>query len=200
MRDEKEVITHHEAAHAVAALMTVVGKLNGGVSATIVAGRGAGNAKINGWTSSEPVQGAFVFYAGPWAEARVQWQQPALEGLEDIDANGRSFRDTVRAAFMEGVGSTSDLACYNHMASIDPSIPERESDWSRELERAWEVIGTLAQKLRDGLEAAEPGPHPQPTLPGNDRLTMKQYEIAGDKVVALVQPLLEARGLWRFIR
>ncbi|WP_131811670.1 hypothetical protein [Mycolicibacterium peregrinum] len=193
------MITHHEAGHAVAALMTVVGDLDGPVSAWNVAGRGTGNAKITGWVTSEPAQAAFVFYAGPWAEARVQWQQPTLEDLDDIDANGRSFRETVTAAFLEGVGGTSDLAFYTEMARIDSSIPEREPDWSRELERAWPVIGTLAKELRDGLDAAEPGPHPCPELPGNDRLTATSYEIAGDDVVALVQPLLEARGIWRYV-
>lgn len=199
MRDEKAVITHHEAGHAVAALMTVAGDLDGPVSAWIVAGRGAGNAKIGGWVVSEPVQAAFVFYAGPWAEARVQWQPPTLDGLDDTDASGRSFRKNVRAAFLEGVGRTGDLAYYNALASIDSSIPEREPDWSRELERAWPVIGTLAKALRDGLDAAEPGPHPFAELPDNDGLTATSYEIAGHDVVALVQPLLEALGIWRTV-
>ncbi|MCV7289142.1 hypothetical protein H7J87_27825 [Mycolicibacterium wolinskyi] len=199
MRDEKAVITHHEAGHAVAALMTVAGDLEGPVSACIVAGRGTGNTKINDWVIDEPVQAAFVFYAGPWAEARVQWRQPALEGLDDTDASGRSFRMAVRAAFLEGVGRTGDLAYYNGMAKIDSSIPERETDWSRALERAWPVIGALAKALRDGLDAAEPGPHPYAELPDNDGLTATRYEIAGDDVVALVQPQLEARGIWRSV-
>ncbi|OBB06435.1 hypothetical protein A5731_16565 [Mycolicibacterium conceptionense] len=156
MRDEKAVITHHEAGHAIAALMTVVGDLNGRVSATIVAGRGTGYAEIVHWLTREPVQAAFVFYAGPWAEARVQWQQPALEGLDDTDANGRSFRETVTTAFRDAphFGGTSDLALYTELTTIDSSIPEREPYWSRELERAWPVIQELAGTLRDGLDGA----------------------------------------------
>ncbi|GJJ21958.1 hypothetical protein [Mycolicibacterium mageritense] len=202
MRDEKAVITHHEAGHAVAALMTVVGDLDGRVSATIVAGRGTGYAEIVHWLTREPVQAAFVFYAGPWAEARVQWQQPALEGLDDTDANGRSFRETVAAAFRDAAhfGGTSDLALYTELSTIDSSIPEREPYWSRELERAWPVIQELAGTLRDELDSAEPGPGPYAEeLPANRHRTMISAEMAAADVVALVQPRLEERGIWRYI-
>ncbi|WP_133057898.1 hypothetical protein [Mycolicibacterium conceptionense] len=199
MRDEKALITHHEAGHAIAALMTAVGDLDGGVSVCILAGRGNGNAQIGDWVTGEPVQAAFVFYAGPWAEARVQWQQPSLEGLDDTDGNGESFRDRVRAAFLEGVGVTSDLASYNEMARIDSSIPKREPYWARELERAWPVIKELANALRGGLDSAEPEPGPGTELPANRDRKMKRFKMADTDVVALVQPLLEARGIWRTV-
>lgn len=196
------MITHHEAGHAVAALMTVVGELDGPVSASIVAGQGAGNAKIGRWVTREPAQAAFIFYAGPWAEARVQWSRPALERLDDTDAHGRSFHEMVTAAFKDAVhfGGTSDLAMYTEQVRIDPSIPDREPDWSCELERAWPVIEALANALQDGLDTAAPRPHPYAQLPGNEHLTMRCTEIAAADVVALVQPLLEARRIWRYIK
>lgn len=199
MRDEKAVITHHEAGHAVAALMTVDAELDGPVSASVVAGQGAGNAKIARWVIPEPTQAAFIFYAGPWAEARVQWPRPALSRLDDTDANGRSFHETVTAAFKEGVhfGGASDLAMYTEQVGVDPNIPAREQDWSCELERAWPVIETLANALRDGLQ---PRPHPYAELPGNECLTMKYTEIAAADVMALVRPLLEARRIWRYVK
>lgn len=93
--DEIAVITHHEAGHAVAALMTVVGDLDGPVTATLVAGRGTGNAKVASWVTSEPVQAACIFYAGPWAEARVQWVKATLDCLDDTADDGTSFRDAL---------------------------------------------------------------------------------------------------------
>jgi hypothetical protein len=83
MNDEIAVVTHHEAGHAVAALMTVVGDLDGSVTATLLGGKGTGNAHVASGVTSVPVQAAFIFYAGPWAEARVQWVKSALDCLDD---------------------------------------------------------------------------------------------------------------------
>lgn len=100
------------------------------------------------------------------------------------------------AANLDGL---SDLAMYTEQTSIDPSIPNREPYWSRELERAWPAIQRLAQALRDGLDSAQPEPHPYAELPANRHLTMNRFAMPGGEVLALVQPLLEARGLWRCI-
>jgi len=200
MNDEIALITHHEAGHAVAALMTVDGDLDGSATVTLVCGRGTGNVNPARGVPSEPAQAAFIFYAGPWAEARVQWAKAALDCLGDTTDDGTSFRETVVAAFKNAnLGGVSDLAMYNQQVSADPSIPGREPDWSHELERAWPIIQSLANALRDGLGSAEPAPHPYPELPGNHHLTMTSYRMPAGEVLALVQPLLEASGMWRSV-
>ena len=131
----------------------------------------------------------------------MQWAKAALDCLGDTTDDGTSFRETVVAAFKNAsnLGGASDLAMYNQQVSADPSIPDREPDWSHELERAWPIIQSLANALRDGLDSAEPAPHPFAELPGNHHLTMTPYRMPAGEVLALVQPLLEASGMWRSV-
>ncbi|MCA2244873.1 MULTISPECIES: hypothetical protein [Mycobacteriaceae] len=201
MSDQTAAITHHEAGHAVAVLMTVLGDLDGPVTVSMVAGRGTGNAKITRWVAGQPAQVAFVFYAGPWAEARAQWAHPVLGGLDESDDRGIPFREAVIAAFKDAphFGGGSDLAMYMQQVRVDPSIPSMEAYWSGDLECAWPAIQKLAAALRDGLSSADPEPGPYSELPANRDRVMRKFEIPAGEVLALVQPLLEARGIWRSV-
>src|SRR4051812_25955044 len=98
MTDQIALITHNEAGHAVAALTTkdTVFDEDVTVTVTVINGRGAGTNVL--LLSGHPVQDAFIVYAGPWAEARVQRGEP-VRTLDDADNNGRSFREAVTAAF-----------------------------------------------------------------------------------------------------
>jgi hypothetical protein len=197
MSDEMAVITHHEAGHAVATLMTVDNEVGDQSTVTVAVvderGTGNGNLLVSG---DHPIQAAFIFYAGPWAEARVQWSTP-VHTLDDTNDDGKSFRETVKAAFDDAADfdGGSDSAYYAALADADPSIPDNEPYWSCELERAWPVIDQLAHALRDGLNNAVPDTESLAAL-GH---TIRTASMPGPEVVALVQPLLVELGMWHYL-
>ncbi|OOK65308.1 hypothetical protein BZL29_7922 [Mycobacterium kansasii] len=194
MADEIAV-AHHEAAHTVAALMTVNNKLDDRIAVTvgtIDGGPSGGNSKVR-ISGDHPVQAAFMYYAGPWAEARLQWGKP-VHGLDDKDEGGTSFRRIVAEKF--DFGADSDGACYAALIEAVPSIPDNEPYWSGQLEQAWPVVEKLAGALRDRLNGAEPRPY-LPELGGNR--TMRNGSMTYGEVVKLVKPLLETCGMWRYL-
>jgi hypothetical protein len=95
--DDRYLTAHHEAGHAVAALVCRGGKL---ISITIDPPpkhpeyAGDTNVKVE-----RPPDLHFAVYAGPWAEARSQWTRDNLDSLDDEDDHGRPFRCYVRKAF-----------------------------------------------------------------------------------------------------
>lgn len=196
MNNGISMIAHHEAGHAVAALMTADTEFNEqeSVRVTIINGVGTGHGPPV--SNDHPVQAAFILCAGPWAEARVQWGKPVY-GLDDIDDSGTSFRQAMAAAFDDAatLSGRSDRARYAVLAKADPSIPDREQDWSDELERAWPVIDTLARALRIRLCNAESDVDSMAAV-GHVRRTAS---MPNREVVALVQPLLEERRMWRYL-
>jgi len=196
MSDEIAVITHHEAGHAVAALMTVDNQLDDGftVTVTLVDRRGTGNGNLR-VSGDHPLQAAFIFYAGPWAEARVQWDKPVYT-LDGTDDDAMAFRGMVKAAFDDApdFGGGSDRTCYAALANDGPCIPDNEPYWSGELERAWPVIEKLADTLRDRLS--------DPTeidIGCGIRHAIRTAAMSGPAVVALVRPLLEEREMWHYL-
>jgi len=201
MNDEIAVITHHEAGHAVATLMTVDNELDGQSTVTValVDGRGTGNGNLR-VSGDHPLQGAaFIVYAGPWAEARVQWDKP-VHTLDDTNDDGMSFCGMVKAAFDDAphFGGGSDGDYYDELSDSDPSILDNEPYWSGELERAWPVIEKLADALRDRLNDAEPEEHPYAVLDAN-RAMMQRATMPSPEVVELVGPLLKERGMWHYL-
>lgn len=200
MSGQTAAITHHEAGHAVAALMTVNNELDDQLTVTVTLidgwrGTGNGDLLVSG---DHPVQAAFIFYAGPWAEARMQWGKP-LHTLDDTNDHGMSFRKIVKDAFNDAshFGGGSDGARYATLAHDDPSIPEKEPYWSGELERAWPIIEKLAGALRDRLNSAAPEQGPYPEL--NPNRKMQRASMPNREVVALIQPELEAREMWHYL-
>jgi hypothetical protein len=153
MVDERLLTAHHEAGHAVAALMRGGGELR---SITIEP-----TAAYQGHTGyrGKPCDSAFVTYAGPWAEARAQW---ALATLEDEDDDGCTFEDYVTAAFLRNADGDGEQ--YRRAQEADAALygPEfghlaygREEHWSRELEESWPAVQQLAAMLMDGPVSAE---------------------------------------------
>jgi hypothetical protein len=194
MADEIAV-AHHEAAHTVAALMTVNNKLDDRIAVTVQTvdgGLSGGNNKVL-ISGDHPVQAAFIYYAGPWAEARLQWGKPA-HGLDDTDEDGTPFRRIVAEKF--DFGTDSDGANYAALIQAVPSIPDNEPYWSRQLEQAWPVVEKLAAALRDRLNGAEPRPY-LPELGGNR--AMRNAFMTYGEVVELVKRPLEACGMWRYL-
>lgn len=195
MTDQIAVITHHEAAHAVAALMTANTELDDrmNVSVGLIDGGVAGGHSEVLVSNNHPVQAAFIFYAGPWAEVRVEWRRP-VNNLDETDESGVSFHRIVEKKFTYGPGS--DGARYLELNQVVLNIPDNAPYWSSQLEMVWPVTDKLADALRDRLNAAEP----QPYLPGlGANRTMRWASMSNGEAVALVRPLLEARGLWRYL-
>jgi hypothetical protein len=164
---------YHEAGHAVAALVC-------GLRLTsITIEPDPGNPEIRGNTGvsfdkNKPTHYHFSVFAGPWAEARVQWPHHSLGSLDDGHGGGRSFRSYVFEA-LEGVdrdgdsvkyvdmqsGKLPDGSSFNHpdreIAQREgrPTIEvvaDRERRWSRHLEkRCWPIIiPTVAGMLLGG--------------------------------------------------
>ncbi|WP_133120808.1 hypothetical protein [Mycolicibacterium goodii] len=189
-------ITHHEAGHAVAALMTAdIADDQMTVSVTVINGVGTGYGPLVS-DGDHPMQAAFILYAGPWAEARVRWGKP-VHGLEDTSDEGTSFRQAVEAAFADGatLSGRSDRARYAVLAKANPSVPAKEQEWSEELERAWPAIEQLAQALRNRLDNARPDTDSMAPV-GHVRRTAS---MPNREVVALVRPLLEERKMWHYL-
>jgi hypothetical protein len=200
MTDESAVITHHEAGHLVAALMTVDNLLDGKLTVTValVGGRGTGSGDVL-VSGDHPVQAAFIFYAGPWAEARVEWGKP-VNTLDDANDDGALFREMVAEAFGSAAdfGGGSDRARYAECVNAVASIPGNEPYWSGQLENAWPVIEKLADALRDRLNDADPQDDPFAAVLGGNS-TMQIASMTNAEVVELVKPLLEAYGMWRYL-
>jgi Peptidase M50B-like len=153
MVEDRLLTAHHEAGHAVAALMRGGSQLR-----SITIEPTTNYLGHTGWRG-KPCDSAFVTYAGPWAEARAQWEPPALD---DEDDDGYTFEDYVTAAFLRN--AAGDGEDYRRAQEADAAMygPEfahlaygREEHWSRELEQSWSAIRQLAAMLMDGPVSAE---------------------------------------------
>lgn len=192
------MITHHEAAHAVAAVMTADGSLGDQIEVTLI-DRGTRREKGQGGASllvpGHPMQAALIVYAGPWGEARAQWLTP-LGSLNDTNEGGTPFYELVKDAFASASrppGGEADARLYAMIASANPNVLAREQDWSIELERAWPVIQELADALRCRLDNADQVERGTPPI----RHTLQTGAMAKEEIVHLVRPLLQTRGQWR---
>jgi hypothetical protein len=158
--DERYLTAHHEAGHAVVALM------RGGELTSIsidcsdpCTTAGHPTTKHAGYTGfrAEPWDIQFATYAGPWAEARCQWNQDSLHGEDD---DGRVFGLYVIGAWR--VNRDGDYDKYVLLEEgILPDgtrfdmpttlIAEREEAWDFQLEKlCWPVIRTVARLLMQG--------------------------------------------------
>jgi hypothetical protein len=145
--DQRSLTAHHEAGHAVAAVMRGEGEFR---SITIEP-----TAEYLGHTGfrGKPCDSAFVTYAGPWAEARAQWPHPTLDGEDD---DGCIFGDYVASAFL--LNAEGDAADYRRHCADDAAqlgdhahlLGSREDVWRYELGREWPVIQQVATRLLAG--------------------------------------------------
>jgi hypothetical protein len=160
--EERRVTAHHEAGHAIAALMR-----GGGEVTSITIDPTADYMGCAG-VRSKSFDTPFIIFAGPWAEARCQWTGDTLDGLDD---DGCEFIDHVTAAFMsnsDGDGTVYgealehdvyELARRSGFLAEGGMEVDRETAWSEELERMWPVVQLLAERLLigavSGQEAAD---------------------------------------------
>lgn len=174
--------------------MVANGDVGGKVSATIIAGRGAGYAELH-LGSDQPAQSAFVYFAGPWAGARTLWPAQSLASLGDISDSKPFYRALDESFTRSGAGEHSDQYEYEkHTAAA--GVEGSEPRWSAELERVWPVIGKLATELRSRLEDGSPE---LIDFGGPVQCWVRQAEMPRAEVVELVQPLLKELGCWRCV-
>jgi excisionase family DNA binding protein len=147
------LVAHHEAGHAVAAVMRGGGEL---VSITIEPTdeyAGHTQTRLKPWSDDA----AFVTYAGPWAEARFQWPLPTLHGDDD---DGCTFEDYIIAAFLNNIDGDGkqyrddldrERQGYGKHYDRLVNVARREQFWStRELEGVWPVMQSVAALLLAG--------------------------------------------------
>jgi hypothetical protein len=169
--DERYLTTHHEAGHAVAAVVFGGELISVTIDPPSEHPERAGNTEVR---MDKPWDLHIVVYAGPWAEARFQWPRDSVDSLDEQDDDGRLFRDYVREAF-DVIDRDGDLEKYQQLEKgirpdnderftppaigiaelegrpLDEVIDERNQKWSRQLEEhCWSIIRIVAGMLLDG--------------------------------------------------
>lgn len=152
---ERQLTAIHEAGHAVAAV------LRGGTFDVISI---EPTVTRDGFIRTREVAACdypFVIFAGPWAEARVQWPARPLDGVDD---DGRTFGQYVEDALLS---NASDLRVYEPDTDIafehlcadmfddgpPPPVPgPRDPSWNDELETCWPTIQWAADMLMNEVE------------------------------------------------
>jgi hypothetical protein len=144
-RHRLAITAHHEAGHAVAAVM------RGGGELLLISIEPTVDYLGHTQTRGKIFDAAFFTFAGPWAEARAQWPHPHLEGPDD---DGCDFADHLDFAWMENYGG--DANAYEEQIAAEVAMfgeqwrLTREAGWTRELERHWPVIQAVAELLLAG--------------------------------------------------
>ena len=157
------VTAHHEAGHAVAAVM------RGGSSLRSIDMENAHNGHATTWHRSKPVDAPFIAYAGPWAEARYQW--PDAIPLDGLDDEGLTFDDHVAGVMLQQSEDAAAVAPNDaqyrafrqSVADMSANPPPHYDElvrsvegsgpydvWQRELVRAWPAIQAVAARLVAG--------------------------------------------------
>lgn len=148
--DLLDVAAHHEAGHAMAAVMRGGSSLRG---VTIDVDRPGHGLTLH---RTAPWDNGFVAYAGPWAEARYLWGSGPLDERDD---DGCTFSDCVVGVLLHQPGDAAMWGAWLHepaqenarqaMADVGMTFAPEEV-WDRELELVWPEIQTLAQRIRAG--------------------------------------------------
>jgi hypothetical protein len=144
--DQGCLTAFHEAGHAVAVILRC------GTITAIAIDPESGETHYGATDHDGPTwANPFIAYAGPWAEARVQW--PDID-LTDTDGGGRTFRDYVQAAFENSADAQTYEAYRRHEDAWSqgppPTFVEKTRTWNAELEEHWPVIRAVALRLLAG--------------------------------------------------
>ncbi|HVG84264.1 MAG TPA: hypothetical protein VM820_07085 [Vicinamibacterales bacterium] len=148
--DLLDVTAHHEAGHAMAAVMRGGSSLRGVTIDVDRPGHGLTLLRTAPWDTG------FMAYAGPWAEARFVWGNRPLDAHNDNDC---TFSDCVVGVLLHQSDDAAMWGAWHHepaqesvrqaMADLGMTFAPEEV-WDRELELVWPEIQTLAQRIRAG--------------------------------------------------
>jgi len=129
--EARRIAAIHEAGHAVAACM------RGGSSLRSVR---LGDVPGTGITyhRSKPCDEPFIAWAGCWAEARLAWGDLPYDATDD---EGYEWCDHLTGVFLNQP---------DHIPRIDQLGPGTENCWCREVDVAWPVVQTVAERLLAG--------------------------------------------------
>lgn len=142
---QRSITAHHEAGHAAASVMRG-GSTFRSVDLTNADG-GHGLTLFRAKATDHP----FIAYAGPWAEARLQW--PAGVALDGEDDDGMTFDDYVDGALLTQPDDRQELQPHDdHVAQLRALGVDVEpyAVWLIELEAAWPAVQSIAARLLDG--------------------------------------------------
>lgn len=142
--DHRAITAHHEAGHAVAAVM------RGGSTLTSITLQDDHSGIT--WHRGKPTDGPFIAYAGPWAEARHSW--PEGVPLDGQDDEWLTFDDYVAGVFLHQSGDLEALRPHDEqvqqLRAQGVDVPGGYAVWDHELERVWPVVREVAGRLLDG--------------------------------------------------
>ena len=137
---EAEEIAYHEAGHATAAVLCVAGRTQ--MQGTVDPDQGTEffNGMNNGWSAyvaehyadTTEENGAFIAWAGSWAEAHYLDPDDPWRVLAGIQQTG---------------GSSDMVRVYDYWRDPAHDPHDTEEQWARELDRAWSHVEELAKQL-----------------------------------------------------
>ncbi|MGX9297740.1 M50 family metallopeptidase [Tsukamurella paurometabola] len=145
-----DLTAHHEAGHAIAAVMRGGSSLR---SVTIDLNQPGHGLTLH---RSAPWDFGFIAYAGPWAEARFLWGERPFDERDEDDCD---FSDYVVGVL---VNQPDDAAVWRAWRNDPVQVAVRremdrhgldsqpEDIWHYELESVWPQIQTLAHRIRAG--------------------------------------------------
>jgi hypothetical protein len=147
----RRITAHHEAGHAVATYVRggTVDSITIMPTATLL---GETLTSPKSWTAT-----AFAIHAGPWAEARVQWQLSTF----DLDDNyhSRLFEDKLHQAWMLNLDGDGDLmkmaTAQEELEGLQIVHNYRTDQWNKELEAYSPAIQEVAALLLQGDTLAQ---------------------------------------------
>lgn len=146
---------HHEAGHAVAAVAR-----GGTFDGLTIEATTTRDGRVH--VTYERRHHDFVTFAGPWADARVDWGDRPPNG---VDADGSTFHDYLRASLRV---NADDLRLYVPSRNLPtelfeadsfggdaPEIPlARDESWYAELESYWPTMQLMADMVLRGEHVA----------------------------------------------
>lgn len=144
---DRAVIAHHEAGHAVTAV------LRGGNVIEIEVTQERQRKGLTVYeTANEGDDKPWVAFAGPWAEARYSWPDLVLDSpLAVHPANGLSFIQHLLNTLCPDKNSwQQDILGFEESAFFDD--PRNWPFIAMELEAYWPTVRAIAQRLLDGRE------------------------------------------------
>ena len=148
--EHTRAIAYHEAGHVVATTMRGSARFN-----SLDLRRHPDRDGIT-YMSHYPWDTPFLCFAGPWAEARLNWGD---RPMDDEDDEGCVFRDHLTGMTLPGApgrGDWEQSRLYDPLASCPDGMDreqwedfyqQRQDTWCYELERQWPLIQAVADHI-----------------------------------------------------